>query len=143
MTIDRPVLDTGEMSAVCVGPSDTGALGIRRSSAARSGSAHGAQSPAAFRGKETAARILIAAGPYRISGECGAAGLSIVSTGTSTLPTAPCIACTRMARNGFWMATMTDPPYVELRCRRPSAFSTGLLCRRIWPRRLPAWDTRR
>jgi len=25
--------------------------------------------PAAFRGKETAARILIAAGPYRISGE--------------------------------------------------------------------------
>ena len=70
MTIDRPVLDTGEMSAVCVGPSDTGALGIRRFRPPQEVEVlMERKGPAAFRGKETAARILIAAGPYRISGE--------------------------------------------------------------------------
>jgi protein ImuB len=68
MVIDGPA--TGEMRAVRDSPSDTGALAMRRFRPPQEVEVIMERNgPSAFRGKETAARILIAAGPYRISGE--------------------------------------------------------------------------
>jgi protein ImuB len=70
VVIDSPALDTGEMRTVRDGPNDAGALGIRRFRPPQEVEVLMERNgPSAFRGKETVARILIAAGPYRISGE--------------------------------------------------------------------------
>jgi len=72
----------------------------------------GPTGPAALRGKETTARILVAAGPYRMSGEWWAGGgfWSRV-LGCFTLPTARSTASIRIAKpaGGISMATTTRP----------------------------------
>ncbi|HJX65405.1 MAG TPA: hypothetical protein VJ860_15790 [Polyangia bacterium] len=84
MVIDRPFLETGESRSVPVSvsdfttrgtphatsPNDSGALAMRRFRPPQEVEViMERRGPAAFRGKETVARIMIAAGPYRMSGE--------------------------------------------------------------------------
>ena len=97
------------------------------------------EGPAAFRGRETTARVLVAAGPYRLSGEWWREGgerddgLFSASTGTCTRPTAPSTACTRIGATaaGTSMGTTTSrsaplmSDYVELRCRSAFSFLDG------------------
>jgi len=68
--LDLPSLGAGEMHTVRGNSSDVGALAMRRFRPPQEVEVLMERNgPSAFRGKETVARILIAAGPYRISGE--------------------------------------------------------------------------
>ena len=90
------------------------------------------EGPTAFRGRETTARVLIAAGPYRLSGEWWRGGgrrLPARDTGTCTPPTAPSTACTRISATaaGTSMATTTKKTRSTSSCAvgRRSASSMG------------------
>jgi protein ImuB len=71
MTIDAPNLEATPIHTEAKSsPGDAAALGIRRFRPPQEVEVLvNRDGPTAFRGKETAARVLIAAGPYRISGE--------------------------------------------------------------------------
>ena len=58
--------------------------------------------PVALRGRNLTARVLVAAGPYRSSGDWWTEEASPATTGTCRPPTAPSTACTRTATTARW-----------------------------------------
>ena len=109
------------------------------------------EGPTAFRGRETTARVLIAAGPYRLSGEwwretgrgrraCSARVLGRARVRRRRLPRAPGSA--RRPLVPRWVLRLTlraealpSPTTSSCAAGRRSAFSTARRCPRIWSRR--------